>query len=123
RVVAATMNDTHVRPCGQTHFYATEPSVVRGIRWRIRHQILAAQFAFYLAKIVQQIIRPVREIGSPACLFAHSPQHVFAHAFKPEAVAYAYRVDDYARPPRAINGFFKLSTARVVRAVRQQYHS
>src|SRR6185503_11978601 len=116
------MNDLHVRPRGQAHFYATEPTVVRWIRWRIGNEVLAAQFAFYLTKIVQQIIRPVREIGSPACLFAHTPKHVFAHALESEAVADSYRVDDHPGAPRAINGFFELAAAGIVNAVRKQYH-
>ena len=107
------MNDTHVRPCGQTHFYATEPSVVRGVRRRIRHQVLAAQFAFYLAKIVQQIIRPVREVSPPARLFAHPPEHVFAHAFKPEAVAYAYRELKLVVEPGGAVGLAALLAGRI----------
>ena len=95
------MNYARIGPRVNPNFDTPEAAVVRRVRRRISHQVLAPQFGFYLTKVLEQVIGATREISPSAGFFAEASQHVFAHAFESEAVANAYRVNDDAGAPRA----------------------
>src|SRR6185295_16064162 len=81
---------------------------------------LAAQFGFYLTKIVEQIIGPPREISSPPGLLSETSQNIFPYTFKSESVADANRVNDHACPPRAIYRFIEFPAACVIDTVGEK---
>src|SRR5260370_24667085 len=114
------MNNARFGPRFYLHFDASEPPVVRRVRRRISHQILTAQFGFYLTKIVEQIIGPAREVSSSTGLIAKASQYVLSHAFESESVADAYGVNDDACAPRAIYCFVEFSAACVIDSIRKQ---
>src|SRR5690242_11212531 len=71
-------------------------------------------------KIIQHIFGASGEISPAAGFIAQAPEYVLAHTFEPEAVAYADRVNDDSRAPRAIDRFVELAAARVIDTVCQQ---
>src|SRR6185503_4505360 len=85
-----------------------------------RDEILAAQFGFYLTKVLEQVFGAAWKVSTSSGLVAKPAQYVFTHAFESEPVANANRVNDDPRSPRAIDCFVELSAARVIHSIREQ---